>query len=259
MSIRRLMLGVAAAAFVTLPAQAAVTVVNNPALFDGTLRVITFDTPGNDTVAEVLANEAVNIHSLDSQAHTFVTGPGFFSGIGGLASNALGSTFNGLISDVSQAPDYSGSSFRSFDIDFGTSVSAFGLTIQGAGLGSHQFELFDGSSNSLGLYSFSAVGLTPFDGGPNGFFGFQVTGAPVAKVRVIQSTVGQDFIAFDNLTFVDASLAVPEPATWALMICGLGLAGAALRRRRVRALSGTRCASTGCAAEFVISPYGPHA
>ena len=31
--------------------------------------------------------------------------------------------------------------------------------------------------------------------------------------------------------------AVPEPATWALMIAGFGLAGAALRRRRVAALA----------------------
>ncbi|MBS0360925.1 MAG: PEPxxWA-CTERM sorting domain-containing protein [Proteobacteria bacterium] len=30
----------------------------------------------------------------------------------------------------------------------------------------------------------------------------------------------------------DATAAAPEPATWSLMIAGLGLAGAALRRRR---------------------------
>jgi hypothetical protein len=30
--------------------------------------------------------------------------------------------------------------------------------------------------------------------------------------------------------------AVPEPATWAIMLVGLGLAGAALRRRRAAAI-----------------------
>ncbi len=234
MSIRTLMLGVGAAILVTSSAHGTVTIVNNPALFSGTLRVITFDTPDTDTIAEVQANQGVSIHSLAPQAHTFVTGPGFFSGIGGLASSALGSTFNGLISDISQAPNYSGSTLRSFDIDFITSVSAFGLTIQGAGLGSHQLELFDGSSSSLGLYTFSSVGLTPFDGGPNGFFGFQVTGAPVARVRVIQSAVGEDFVAFDNLTFVDAAAAVPEPASWAMMILGFGGVGATLRRGKLQ-------------------------
>jgi hypothetical protein len=34
------------------------------------------------------------------------------------------------------------------------------------------------------------------------------------------------------------SSAVPEPATWAMLICGLGLLGGALRRRRRRSMSG---------------------
>ncbi len=36
-----------------------------------------------------------------------------------------------------------------------------------------------------------------------------------------------------NLTIADLAAAVPEPATWALMILGFGAVGAALRRRRV--------------------------
>jgi hypothetical protein len=38
-------------------------------------------------------------------------------------------------------------------------------------------------------------------------------------------------MSIDNLTI---SAAVPEPATWLTMLVGFGLAGAALRRSRVR-------------------------
>ena len=44
---------------------------------------------------------------------------------------------------------------------------------------------------------------------------------------------------YDNLRFEITSVApgaaVPEPATWAMMIVGFGAAGALLRRRRVLA------------------------
>ena len=45
--------------------------------------------------------------------------------------------------------------------------------------------------------------------------------------------------AFGNLQFgsIDGSSAVPEAASWAMMITGLGLVGAALRRRRGNALA----------------------
>lgn len=39
--------------------------------------------------------------------------------------------------------------------------------------------------------------------------------------------------AFDNITLNDAA-AIPEPATWAMMLAGFGLAGSAIRRRRLR-------------------------
>ena len=43
-----------------------------------------------------------------------------------------------------------------------------------------------------------------------------------------------DTFTADNANSVDVTItAVPEPAAWAIMIAGFGLAGAALRRRRL--------------------------
>ncbi len=42
------------------------------------------------------------------------------------------------------------------------------------------------------------------------------------------------FVQFDNIQLRDVAAAVPEPATWALMLAGFGLVGGAMRRRSVR-------------------------
>ena len=52
-------------------------------------------------------------------------------------------------------------------------------------------------------------------------------GAPISIVLNSPGAQGD----FDNVR-LDVSSGVPEPATWALMLGGFGLAGAALRRRR---------------------------
>lgn len=41
-----------------------------------------------------------------------------------------------------------------------------------------------------------------------------------------------DALGLDDFVFTPTLAAVPEPASWAMMICGFGLAGATLRRRR---------------------------
>ena len=74
------------------------------------------------------------------------------------------------------------------------------------------------------------------DVSPNGFAGF-VSSQAITRVRVTPSTVAQDFVAFDDFTFVSTPVsAAPEPASWSMMILGFGAAGAILRRRRRRVL-----------------------
>ena len=58
------------------------------------------------------------------------------------------------------------------------------------------------------------------------------TGLPIDMTMYLDPTLRREgYTAFFTATG-DFQLGVPEPATWALMIGGFGLAGAALRRRR---------------------------
>jgi hypothetical protein len=60
-----------------------------------------------------------------------------------------------------------------------------------------------------------------------GSFTFTGTGSDVIQLRA--TVPGNGGVFFDNVSVSGA----PEPASWALMIGGLGLTGATLRRRRV--------------------------
>jgi len=46
------------------------------------------------------------------------------------------------------------------------------------------------------------------------------------------ANVADDALGIDDFVFRPTFAAAPEPATWAMMICGFGMAGAALRARR---------------------------
>lgn len=60
-------------------------------------------------------------------------------------------------------------------------------------------------------------------------FSFTASGAST-ELSLIGSG-GTDYIGLDNVAVTDLGAAVPEPAAWAMMLGGFGLAGAAARRR----------------------------
>jgi PEP-CTERM motif len=65
----------------------------------------------------------------------------------------------------------------------------------------------------------------------DGLFAFAIAGGVYGSL-----TLGDEFTRDGTLRVEELSAAVPEPATWALMITGFGLAGGALRQRRLRAV-----------------------
>jgi len=62
-----------------------------------------------------------------------------------------------------------------------------------------------------------------------GFYGFQRASNDISRFEIEGYWVG----ARNLSTFTETVSAVPEPATWAMMIIGFGGAGAVIRRRRV--------------------------
>ncbi len=64
-----------------------------------------------------------------------------------------------------------------------------------------------------------------------GFQTYNLNWSNLSSVTFSALQGGSEYLAFDNLTY-SAAGAVPEPATWALMILGFGAVGGAMRRRQ---------------------------
>jgi hypothetical protein len=96
------------------------------------------------------------------------------------------------------------------------------------------YDALGGTGNLLGSIS---LGLTPSTCGPEysaGYCPFVAAGVAfsgTAKSIVFAGVA--NFVVFDDVTFgsVTPGGVIPEPATWAMMILGFGLVGAAVRRR----------------------------
>ena len=94
--------------------------------------------------------------------------------------------------------------------------------------------VFDGLNGSGSLLATLSLPSTPTP--YEVFVPVGVTFSGTAKSVVFGGSA--NFIAFDDITLGSATAGgAPEPATWALMIGGMGLAGAALRRRRSAAVA----------------------
>ena len=96
------------------------------------------------------------------------------------------------------------------------------------------FTAYDQNSVSLGTIIDSSPELFS-TGGDGDFENYRFFGATnaggISSIFIANDNGG---IEVDHLQFGALGSSVPEPATWALMIAGMGLAGMALRRRAPR-------------------------
>jgi len=113
-----------------------------------------------------------------------------------------------------------------FDFDFATPTNAFAFNF-GASDVNWTLTASDSSSNVLG-----SLVIAPTHSSNAGEY-FGVSSPGISHVSLVSSDAAQeDWVFVDRFTYAGATSAVPEPAAWALMIVGFGLAGPALRRRR---------------------------
>ena len=191
-------------------------------------RGVLFSTPG--TGFQVSANAAVgavefgNLNPTYSGQFATFSAQRLFTALG---SNVLdvnffipGSTTAALVSGF-------GSVFTDVDLANTTSI-----------------QFFDASNASLG--TFFAPNLAGSEA--LSFLGVRFSTPVVSRVRITSGnaalgpneTGGVDVVAMDDFIYgepVAASGAVPEPATWAMMIAGFGLIGGSMRSRWRRALA----------------------
>ena len=99
----------------------------------------------------------------------------------------------------------------------------FGTTY--GGLQSYNVSVFDGVS-SLAIGSFGAD-IGPWVARTSSVFA--LTGGTTYSLRFTGLSQVDSTVLIDNVSL--ATEAIPEPASWALMIAGFGLIGAAMRRR----------------------------
>jgi hypothetical protein len=186
-----------------------------------------------DSGAFALALSSSATADFDALGDGFYGGPGF-GGIGTLTSDGvtISTTTNYLFTQATN--QYASGTFVSvqqlgpavFNVSFAAST-AFGFNYDSA----------EPLTLVIGGQTF-AIAASPF---PDLRF-FGVTSATPFSSVEISSALGVDV---DNVTFGTA--AVPEPASWLMIIGGFGLVGATLRRRPAggRAASGVAFPKSG--------------
>lgn len=75
----------------------------------------------------------------------------------------------------------------------------------------------------------NSAGIAALTSGGSFLVGGRVTNRPPEAIHALFSGTTNATVTLDFDTVVAA---VPEPASWAMLITGFGLAGSALRRRR---------------------------
>lgn len=179
-------------------------------------------------------HEGTNVNIKQILAATILAGA---AAIGG-AANANTLNFSFSVSGTVTNTLYTGDSGSGqFTLAGGTATlpaAITGITGQVNGAAITGLSLYAGADNLLQSLSVPYVDFAgvSFDAGGDSFNLYSI-GNGNYELRASVDPGGNG----SNGTPIDLTIGVPEPATWGLMIVGLGLAGAALRTRRWNAMA----------------------
>jgi hypothetical protein len=170
------------------------------------------------TIAAGAAHAQNFASSLASQSNTTAFGSGLVTGAPDGGGLYLGSD--------SDPPTFPGQ----FTVGFSTAIG------DGAGADLRLYEIASSANETFDLFvSSDNIGFTLIGGfnATNAFIDFGgLFAGPVFFVRLVNTStaVSADFDALEGLNGFRGG--IPEPASWAMLIAGFGLVGAAQRRRK---------------------------
>lgn len=183
----------------------------------------------------------INTYSFSQPGYVFFvrgpTGPGTLNGTFSGTLNSLGEWQLGDLSSLSLTISY--------PTDHGTSIDNAGNL---AGLSFFSFNTSSGSDLSLvfqGSSVVTCVGATAtllLECNPTGSNPADTFGDALINEAVFARTNQAPVITL--LSSVTSEAAVPEPATWAMMLLGFGVIGCATRKRRAHWRPGRRLISS---------------
>jgi hypothetical protein len=140
-----------------------------------------------------------------------------------------GNPFNDCVGGcVTTTTDTAGADGYGLNVDLGGGFALAGLYVGQATAYSLDVSFFDASHTLLGTVNVSGAG----DGVT--FAGWESDIDKVASIQVLTPTSDNFVVSAQSGLLQAIGGAAPEPASWAMMIAGFGLAGAMLRRRAGR-------------------------
>ena len=199
-----------ALALIAGPASAATLIAGNNGLADQ------IHSAGSQAAATTVFGKTQNSNigvSLTSTSKLDINGSGYAQ-IGD-ADNNDGEVFDNFNLFLTSNPN--GFTAVEFSIQYASKV----LNDSGNGLLVVSIEFTDGSFQNFAPLVFTGPGLSDYQ--------IKASGSEVFKALHLTSNIQFDMIKQNDITLAPA---VPEPATWMMMLFGFGLIGGAMRRRK---------------------------